>query len=247
MASMTSRTSMSSTVSTASTASTASAPAMTSTTVTNTTKIETDTKLTSPITIVEYTKRPKVVQRRLQSFLDSILQHHKASELAAVIDIDETLLLVEDEEQSEQTEQTEQSVKMTTHPLGYHIFQMLQQRQVEVVLVTARHGTQPTKEYTLEQLRRLGYTGPSKLYMVNQRHADDVSPAVFKRQARLRVMQRKRLLLNVGDQMSDMTGNYDSISSTELAKMISPTTYYFLNVPGDALLSLKLPSKSPYD
>ena len=186
--------------------------------------------------VIDYTKRPKAVLELATKWLSCCQRRYGGySNLCIVMDIDETVLF---------TRKNDSHV--THHPLGFALFELCTKHGIDVHFVTARVGDPNSREFVRSQLSLLGFDNYKSLYMVNSRHQEDASPAVFKAKCRRTISNTtgKKVVLNVGDQLSDMFPSLDEPGvAEELAQLISPSTYYFVEVDGDvSKMSLKLPS-----
>jgi len=184
--------------------------------------------------IVDYSKKPKRVFFLAKKWLKYCAQKYGGySRIVVIFDIDETLLLAH-----------KNDTHITHHPVGYLLYEYCRMHHIDIHLITARVGDNNSREYVRDQLRRLGYEGYKSLYMVNSRHQDDATPALFKGKCRKTIARdsQKIVALNVGDQHTDIFADYDQISD-DVKQLLSPETYYFLTVKGDhAKMSLKLSS-----
>lgn len=184
--------------------------------------------------IVDYSKKPKQVFFLAKKWLKYCAQKYGGySRIAVIFDIDETLLLAH-----------KNDTHITHHPVGYLLYEYCRKHHIDIHLITARVGDNNSKEYVRDQLRRLGYEGYKSLYMVNSRHQDDATPALFKGKCRKTIARdsQKTIALNVGDQHTDIFADYDQISD-DVKQLLSSETYYFLKVKDDyATMSLKFSS-----
>jgi predicted secreted acid phosphatase len=184
--------------------------------------------------VVDYSKRPKEVAELAKKWLACCAEKHGGYDrLVVVFDIDETLLFTSKNE-----------THITHHPLGYALYKHCREKHVDIHLVTARVGDRNSRKFVREQLHVLGFDGYRSLYMVNAKHQEDATPAKFKGKCRRTIASetQKVLALNVGDQMTDIFADFEAIAD-DVAQLIGPGTYYFLEVDGDqALRTLKFTS-----
>lgn len=111
--------------------------------------------------------------------------------LAIVLDIDETALLNKGE-------------RVHRNAFVYAFYRRMCDMRVNVFFVTAR--SEPYRRHTEAQLARLGYDRYVRLYMMPEGEHD---PARFKRRVRRALIDNGyRILANVGDQWTDMSGGY---------------------------------------
>lgn len=112
--------------------------------------------------------------------------------LAVVLDIDETALL-------------NKAGRVHRNVIIHAFYTELRRLGVEVFFVTAR--PEQYRAHTLSQLRRLEYDAHAGLFMMPDAGQD---PAAFKRNVRRRLVEQGgyRVLANVGDQWTDMSGGY---------------------------------------
>lgn len=146
---------------------------------------------------------------------------------AAVFDIDETLILnLEGDE-----------YQMNT-PV-WEIYNYLNAKRVALYFVTARRKSQASIDYARRQVDTF-YPKNDGLYMVNKEFNDEPSASDFKFACRERIQNQKdkRIVLNVGDNWSDLTTNVEQCKE----RWTSRENSYVLEEDGNVLLSWKLPN-----
>ena len=127
------------------------------------------------------------------------IQHHVSAgggAKAMVLDIDDTAL------------HTSMSMNVLhRNPHVYALYQHAVRRGVAVVFVTARRFSHCAYMWAVYQLSVTGYTTFDTLVMMptSDRAHDREAVARFKRRARCRV--NGEILVNIGDQWSDLTGH----------------------------------------
>lgn len=155
---------------------------------------------------------------------------------AVVFDVDETLLLNHPSDDG----------RFRPNPSVVELYNYASSAGAIPYVVTARRKSPWSVAFLRKQLNEIGANQPKKIYMVNKDYDNDSSASRFKRDARGRIQDRhnKQILLNVGDQCSDMflTGEFSTENSI-FERQLGPSLSYGLIDPTDpALLSLKLPS-----
>lgn len=145
---------------------------------------------------------------------------------AAVFDIDETLILnLEGDEFQRNT------------PV-WKVYNYLNGKGVALYFVTARRKSEASIDYARHQVDTF-YPKNDGLYMVNKKHDEDSSASDFKFACRERIenKKQKRIVLNVGDNWSDLTTNVEQCKE----RWTSRENSYVLE-DGNVLLSWKLPN-----
>ena len=158
---------------------------------------------------------------------------------AVVFDVDETCLL------NHRNEETHPD-HFAVNPEVKSFYDWLVERDVDVYIVTARRKSDWSHKYLTAQLESLGYTNIKRHYMVTKPYDADPSASRFKRDARRRITEKhgSRVILNVGDQASDLF-LVDPYSPTNgrLAQTLDPTRYYgFAPNDGVSMVAIKLRS-----
>lgn len=159
----------------------------------------------------------------------------RCSNPAAVFDVDETLLL---------NHPSDDGRYRPNRPV-VKLYNQAEELGVKRYVVTARRKSDWSQSYLRRQLRDIGVAEPERIYMVPRAYDDDRSASRFKRDARLRIARKHgaQILLNVGDQASDM---YDTAvrANVEFTRRLTPSlSYGIVTGSGDpAFVSLKLPA-----
>lgn len=157
---------------------------------------------------------------------------------AACFDIDETMLL--------------------NHPDGGDRFrsnepvkraiERLDELGVTLFAVTARTDGEDSQEYAREQLKRLGFPEFEAIMCFPEEREGEGTASGFKADCRQEISREYNVLLNVGDQVSDMMRLPPVDGASEAApefckRHIRSKRVYGMTVPGDAaILSVKLPN-----
>lgn len=128
------------------------------------------------------------------TWLEARRERLRTTPLAVVLDIDETALLNKGD-------------RVHRNAFVYAFYRRMLAMDVSVFFVTAR--VEAFRAHTESQLTRLGYDRYRALFMMP---TVDTDPARFKRDTRRALIERGyRILANVGDQWTDMTGGYYDI------------------------------------
>ena len=154
---------------------------------------------------------------------------------AAVFDVDETLLLNHPSDDG----------RYRANPPVVALYDHVD-AGFDTYIVTARRKSDWSMNYLKKQLAGIGVRDPKRIYMVTKAYDRDPSASRFKRDARERIQTKHgaQIILNVGDQASDMflTGEYDR-GNEAFAQTLMPDHAYGIVHPNDpALLALKLPA-----
>ena len=180
-------------------------------------------------------------ERILGALIDEARQNDEHP--VAVFDVDETLLL---------NDPDEESFRVAVNPPGRRLHDWLRKRGVSIYVVTARRKTKGSRKYVDKQLHALGYPAPVKLFMVNREHDEDESASLFKLEARKRIAKGRtggrahRVLVNVGDQASDMMlmDPYSDLNAKFAKRHLHPTEFHLIaDADGVSDLGLKLPAR----
>ena len=171
--------------------------------------------------IIDYFKRQENVFNKIAAYLKFCSHKFKNKKLLCIFDIDETLLFT-----------SKSGNQVTHHPLGKKIYHYCLNHNIEIALITAREGSVASLEYLMNQLNILKYENHIKVFMQSKK---DECTSLYKYQKRKQLSKNYHIILNVGDQMSDLFKN--DPQSFEICK----STYYFLKVKDDpSFASLKL-------
>ena len=170
--------------------------------------------------LIEYSKDINLIKHKLKLYLK------QAPEGAVVFDVDETLFVNVKED------------KIALHPLGASLYSLVQKQGRKICLVTAREGDPSSRLYLINQLQQMGYRDFDMIFM-QPKHSE--STASYKHGTRQIIKQRfGRIVLNVGDQLSDHFEKADEEEQL-LTSVFHPRTYYVLKIKTDPSdLSLKL-------
>jgi predicted secreted acid phosphatase len=170
----------------------------------------------------EYDREIRDVANSARDYLKSIVKDNpKGDKLAAVFDIDETALsnwnamagcgFCSYNTQLELYARAHDPIFSNEHdpaiPPTLELFRFAQQNAVAVFFVTGRRESQ--RELTIRNLSEVGYSNWTDLYMQSDRRSDQKpEPAsIFKPRARRAISDRGyRIILNIGDQASDLAG-----------------------------------------
>ncbi len=150
--------------------------------------------------------------RRAKSFVRRWLVHHHGANRpkpAIVLDIDDTSLSLYDCAKAQNfvaplactVQPTLPAIPQTRNLYWYAI-----RHNVAVFFITGR--PEPLRAFTVTQLRASFYRGPNTLYLrPNSDHNTTVVP--YKSGTRKEITEKGyRILVNIGDQQSDLTGGY---------------------------------------
>ncbi len=158
---------------------------------------------------------------------------------AVVFDVDETLLLNHKDEENFPD-------AIAINPEIKSFYEWLVERNIDVYVVTARRKSDWSHRYLKAQLHSLGYDDIKKHYMVTKAYDADPSASRFKRDARRRITDKhgSRILLNVGDQASDLFLVHPySQTNARVAHSLDPARYYgFAPNDGVSMVAIKLRS-----
>ena len=147
---------------------------------------------------------------------------------AAVFDVDATLLFNHPTRDAIQENRPIVQLLRDVHRMGLDIF-----------IVTARQKSDTSNHFLRRQLQKYGIVEPKKIYMVNRAHADDPSPAAFKRACRDRIDKNgNTVILCVGDKWTD---HFLDHQHRALRSTCYPHRYYLLHGDPPHQLVLKLP------
>ena len=157
---------------------------------------------------------------------------------AVVFDADETLLL---------NHEDDDSGMFAPNGGVVALYNQARDLGIPAYVVTARRKSPWAASYLRRQLSRIGVDDVERVYMVNRAYDDDESASRFKMDARRRIRDHHghRILLNVGDQVSDhlLVGPYATAETTAMEASLRPKRFYgLLPRDGVSLVSLKLPS-----
>jgi len=176
-----------------------------------------------------YTKALDLQERRAMAFLERAAVHKKAGEkLALVLDIDDTSLSTWPELSatdfgfvSAEWSKWAESASAPVIPGTLRLFKHAQELGVAVFFITGRGDT--LREVTERNLHSAGYNGWDGLTL---RTKDQVKEATiaYKSAARTQIVQQGyRIVLSVGDQLSDLRGKPAADYSVKL-----PNPFYYI-------------------
>lgn len=170
--------------------------------------------------IIDYFKKQKNCFKQIVHYLNHCVETYKQKKLMCIFDIDETLLFTSKSEN-----------KVTHHPLGQKIYNYCISKNINIALITAREGSDASLDYLLQQLKILKYNNHVKVFMQSK---NDDCTSHYKYSTRKKLSRDYKIILNVGDQMSDLFKNVPPHTFE-----ICDSTYYILKVredPSDASL-----------
>ena len=169
--------------------------------------------------------------KRVLAHIDSALAGFTRRSIAAIFDIDDTLLF-------NHTDPMNDSIA-PNHTIKT-IFNYLKQRGVPVFIVTARQRTHNSYMYAKRQLHALGYKGHMGIFMTPREYSEDGTPARFKYDARAMIHKSHTVILNVGDMITDHIG-----PKCTLCEPVRPDLYYGISdTTHPETLSVKLPERN---
>ena len=102
-----------------------------------------------------------------------------------------------------------------------HLYQEVVKLGVAVFFITGRPETQ--LDDTVVTLRNAGYNKWEKIFLRPVNHPADQTVSDYKSAARGEISQKYRIVLNVGDQLSDLTGPHPADHSVKL-----PNPFYYV-------------------
>ena len=175
--------------------------------------------------IIDYKVDPAGLVPAVSAYLSKEARKQEPGSCCCVFDIDDTLFSTRDDDEF-----------ISVHKVGKYIYELCRRLGIDVVLVTARQGSPSSKAYVKKQLKQLGFYY-SDLYMQSK---NDTDTSRYKYNCRAEIAKKRKILLNVGDQLSD---HFNSLSESDEAvarATFSGSTYYVIKVPDDpARLSIK--------
>ena len=213
----------------------------------------------NPITIVDWTKNPQEMYKKIVEYLKLKVEDAKGSgeKLVAVFDVDDTLIC----------DCPTESDVWARHTLGWHVYNWCNAHGIHIRIVTARAASKLSVKYLMNQLRLTGYCNPPdesqggkvtlvgdhtyhgsrpvKVYMEPAQFANSSHPnshGMAKRMVRDELSaQGERVVLCMGDQITDHVAPTPKLQHY-LARRFQPTTYYaFCNPKYPANLCIKTP------
>ena len=207
-------------------------------------------------TIIDYGKQPRPlyvqIVRYLKLVIDEARQTNgaKPPRLCAVFDIDETLICTrprqEDDQDNDADDDDGGNEQWARHPLGWNLYMWCLANGINVRIVTARDATPSNVKFTMEQLRMSGYTSGGSVTRADGRVpliGDDACDKVrlymypaqgrgvgaAKRSVRAELAASgERIILSVGDQITDHVDPASPAMASQLAQRFHPETYYCL-------------------
>lgn len=171
-------------------------------------------------------KQTALAQAKLQELID---KHRSEKNLAIVLDIDETSLSSYCEEKREgfgYFDSAYQSWIVSSEasvpiPGTLALFNQARQANIEVFFITGRNHEQ--YDTTARNLKAAGYSGWNKLILRDESERS-MTATKYKSQERDKIVADKyHILLNVGDQWSDLNGTSKAEVSVKL-----PNPFYYL-------------------
>jgi predicted secreted acid phosphatase len=167
------------------------------------------------------------IERAKTYVLDRLKRMALGATDAAVFDIDETLIL------------NLEGDKYQRNTPVWEVYNYLNAKGVALYFVTARRKSEASIEYARSQAGTF-YARDDGLYMVNEEYNEDPSASDFKLACRQRIENKKdkRIVLNVGDNWSDLTTNVEQCKERWTSRKDS----YVLEQVPCAVLSWKLPN-----
>lgn len=175
--------------------------------------------------IVDYTTDPVNLIDPVSSYLTKHSKDLGPGRCCCVFDIDDTLFSTRDDDEF-----------IAVQKVGKYVYDICNRLNIDVVLVTARQGSPSSKAYVKKQLRQLNFEY-TDLFMQSSKDKDT---SCYKANCRRSISKKRKILLNVGDQLSD---HFEGLSDQDEALVrttFSPDTYYIVKIPNDpATLSFK--------
>jgi acid phosphatase len=163
----------------------------------------------------EYDRDVSKVAIAAQDYLAKRLRANQLNpkKLAVVFDIDDTLISNYPQVKARDFAQTRKDVDeviggdgAVTVPGMLKLFNFAKAHQVTVILVTGR--PEKLRDHTVDQLKQAGYAEWDQLYLRSP-DQKDLNAAAYKTTIRKNVEQQGyEVVLNIGDQYSDLTGGY---------------------------------------
>lgn len=195
----------------------------------------------APATVLWSTKSTKQAMGRVVKAVEAIVNDKVFSDMkpiAAVFDIDETLLLNHVDDESD---------KFRKNPAVFDAVMKLKDMGVALFAVTARSEDPAGHVYAQMQLEKLGYPKFEEIYMFPEAREVEGTASAFKQDARAMINRTHNVVLNVGDQSSDMMLCPPAVPHAVESwcnKNFEKNRTYALAVHGDpAVLSIKLPNR----
>lgn len=157
----------------------------------------------------------------VQEILEGILRGSKKG-WCATFDIDETVLF-------------SKGKTVTPNPMPQQLYQICRGLGIPVYFITARPQEPHNTRWTHEELHKAGYTDYEGVFM--RPHEGEFSSSVIKFLARNYLVTRKNhhIILNVGDQFSDLF-----LNSCDFEKLPKDQYYVLPGVHGE--VAVKLPN-----
>ena len=153
---------------------------------------------------------------QIESYLKKIKSSYPNKRLAIVLDIDDTIIY-------SGTQKPVQPMKK--------IYELAIRLGISVFIITARMKNPNNSKFTQHQLKLNGFGRFKQLYMMPTEFARQGLVGSFKTQARNQVSKTHHIILNVGDQWTDL----DSKPSKNIENQ-------FYIIPTSDKISIKLPS-----
>lgn len=151
------------------------------------------------------------------TYLNNIIKNKDHSKLAIVFDIDDTLIYT--------TKQNNQKIKK--------IYNLAVKHDIPVYIITARIFNKDNYNYTVSELIRHGFKRFQKLDLMPIQYYYKNSIGLYKFHVRKRISKNKTIILNIGDQWTDLFPNPTS------GQKMSNDYYIFLNTNQGMLVKLK--------
>ena len=184
------------------------------------------------------TKSVGKAMSKVVSAVKDLLRRNKTATKppAIVVDIDETCLINESDD----------SDKFRVNRPVFDAVKQLVDEGCTLFAVTARTDSPATQIYARNQLERvLKYPKFEKIYAFPESRASEGTASLFKSDARRDIAADYNVLLNVGDQASDMMVMPPAAPGGDAfaKRNFKPHKCYVLTVPGDvSVMSVKLPN-----
>jgi len=155
-------------------------------------------------------KKLTVCVKQLSKFVNESIITRTEKNLAVVFDIDETLML-SDKMLIQDPHQTEKyHVYYKTNAVkGMHkIYNLIKNKGIAIYLITAR--SENYRQETIDELKLTGYDSYIKLFLRPEKSTEGGDDCVcfYKEKVRKQISESKHIILNVGDQNTDLMGGY---------------------------------------
>lgn len=152
----------------------------------------------------------------------------KKGKRAIIFDIDDTILV-------------SRNCQVHRNEKVYSIYRYALEHDFHVFFITARRLNLTTKLWTLHQLYMLGYEKYHGLFLMPRDKLRFHTAAQFKASVRARIRKTHQIMLNVGDQWSDLF--VFKIPGSAPHECSDTSAYYAISHEDGVGLALKLPNR----